>query len=99
MFLLKFDYLADEISQGAQVVYKGAAKLSSSLASKVSAAALFGNPNKGDPVPNINNANVITYCNAGDLICEGKPIVLAPHLNYAKDTPAAANFIAGKVSV
>jgi len=60
---------------------------------------LFGNPNNGLPVPNINNANVKTFCNAGDLICEGQPVVLAPHLIYGTDTPAAAAFIASRVNV
>jgi len=87
------------LSQGAQVVYKGAAQLSGPLAAKIKAAVLFGNPNNGDAVPNIDNANVKTYCHAGDLICEGQPIVLTPHLTYATDTPAAADFIASRVTL
>lgn len=86
-------------SQGAQVVYKGAELLSANLASQVQAAVLFGNPDNGQAVPNIDNSNVKTYCHAGDLICEGQPIVLAQHLTYGEDGPSAAAYIAGKVSV
>lgn len=86
-------------SQGAQVVYKGAALLSSDLASKIKAAVLFGNPDDGQAVPNIDNSNVKTYCHVGDLICAGEPIVLAQHLTYGIDAPSAASYIAGKVSV
>lgn len=81
------------------MVYKGAALLSSDLAGKVRAAVLFGNPNNGDPVPKIDNSGAKTYCHVGDLICDGQPIVLAPHLTYALDTPSAANFIASRVAL
>lgn len=86
-------------SQGAQLVYKAAAQLSASLTGQVRATVLFGNPNNNQPVPNIDNANVRTFCHSGDLICDGQPIVLPPHLTYAVDAPAAANFVAGKVSI
>ena len=86
-------------SQGAQVVYKGAAELSSGLAAKVQAAVLFGNPDNGQAVPNINNADVKTFCHAGDLICDGTAIVLPAHLTYGIDAPAAADFIASHVSL
>lgn len=86
-------------SQGAQVIYKGAAKLSEDLAVKVKAAVFFGNPDNGELVPNINNANAKTYCHDGDLICDGQPIVLAPHLTYGIDARSAADFIAEKVSL
>ena len=86
-------------SQGAQVVYLGAGQLSSNQANSIDAAVLFGNPNDGEAVPNINNNNVITYCNEGDLICAHTVIVTPAHLDYAKDAGPAANFIASKVNL
>lgn len=80
-------------------MYKGAAQLSETAVAVIKAAVLFGNPDNGTPVPGINPANVKTFCHAGDLICEGQPIVLAPHLTYGVDAGAAADFIAGKVSL
>lgn len=80
-------------------MYKGAVKLSSVLASKVRAAVLFGNPENGEAVPNVNNANTKTFCRAGDLICEGQAIVLPPHLTYGLDAGAGADFIASHVSL
>lgn len=86
-------------SQGAQVVYKGAAKLSSDLAGKIRAGVLFGNPDNGQAVPNINNANVKTICHADDTICDGTAIVLPAHLTYGIDAGTAASFIAAHVSL
>lgn len=81
------------------MVYNGAAQLSDDLASQIRAAVLFGNPNNGQPVPNVDNSNVQTYCHSGDLICSGQPIVLPPHLTYGLDAPAAASFISSKVDI
>ncbi|KAK5098511.1 hypothetical protein LTR70_002724 [Exophiala xenobiotica] len=86
-------------SQGAQVVYKAAAQLPPALAAQIKAAVLFGNPNNGLPVPNINNANTWTFCHALDKICQGQPKVEASHLDYAVDTPAAAAYIASRVKL
>lgn len=93
------DVLTATYSQGAQVVSKAAEQLSADVAARVSAVVLFGNPNGNDPVPNIDDANVEVFCNAGDLICAGQAIVLAAHLTYGSDTDEAAEFIAGKVNV
>jgi len=60
---------------------------------------MFGNPNNGLPVPNINNANTWTFCHALDVICQGQPSVGTSHLDYAVDTPAAAAYIASRVKL
>lgn len=80
-------------------MYLGAAQLSTANAALIKAVVLFGNPNNGKPVPQINPSNVITYCHPDDLICQGQPIVLPTHLTYGLDTPAAARFIAARVTV
>ena len=80
-------------------MYKGAGQLSIDLARKIRAAVLFGNPNNGDTVPNIDNSGVKIFCNPGDLNGAGQAVVLAQHLTYGTDAPAAADFIASRVSV
>lgn len=80
-------------------MYKGAAKLASDLAGKVRAAVLFGNPDNGQAVPNIDNGNVLTICHAGDTICDGTAIVLPAHLTYGVDAGTAASFIAAHVAL
>ncbi|KAL7274067.1 hypothetical protein RUND412_003051 [Rhizina undulata] len=84
-------------SQGAQVAHKAAAKISSSLYSKVAAIVLFGDPDNGDPFPGTLNANVITFCADGDLICDGWPIPTDAHSHYEDDGPAAAAYVAARV--
>lgn len=34
-------------------------------------------------------------CHAGDNICQGGALVLAPHLTYSQDAGAAAQFVVG----
>lgn len=58
---------------------------------------IFGDPNSHDPVGNIPTAKVDIICHDGDNICDAGIIVLPQHLNYQKDAPAAAQFIASKV--
>lgn len=81
------------------MVSKAAEQLSADVAGQIAAVVLFGNPNGNDPVPNVDDANLEVFCNAGDLICAGQAVVLAPHLTYGSDTDEAAEFIAGRVNV
>jgi cutinase len=72
-------------------------QLSAAEASNVGAVVLFGNPNGDDPVPNTAAADVQVFCNRGDLICDGRNTILAPHLTYGSDARAAADFVAGRI--
>lgn len=72
-------------------------QLSAAEAANVGAVVLFGNPNGNDPVPNTSPADVRVFCNRGDLICDGRNTVLAPHLTYGSDARAAADFVASRI--
>ena len=78
---------------------KAAVQLSADVAGRVAAVVLFGNPNGNDPVPNVDNAGLEIFCNAGDLICAGQAVVLPAHLAYGADAGEAADFIASRVTV
>jgi cutinase len=68
-----------------------------SIASRVSAVVLFGDPDDGQPIQGVDAANVATFCFEDDLICKGAPIVLGAHLSYALDAGDAAQFVAARV--
>lgn len=89
--------LSNNNSQGAQVVSKAMDQLTAAEASTINAVVLFGNPNGEDPVPNTNAADVEVFCNAGDLICEGRNTILPPHLAYGSDADAAADFVESRL--
>ncbi|KAH9214871.1 putative cutinase [Leptodontidium sp. 2 PMI_412] len=78
---------------GAQLVHNSAKLLSNVTAAKISSVVMFGDPFNGTAVGNIPASKVVTYCHAGDNICEGGILVLAPHLNYGMDASAAAAFV------
>ncbi|KAL9623499.1 MAG: hypothetical protein Q9160_002179 [Pyrenula sp. 1 TL-2023] len=80
-------------SQGAQVVHLGAALLFQSVANRVAAVVLFGDPDNGQPFARIPANKVDTFCAAGDLICAGQPVVLPPHLSYGANAGQAAAFV------
>ncbi|KAF8456044.1 cutinase-domain-containing protein [Kalaharituber pfeilii] len=80
-------------SQGAQVAHLAAASIPVSLYSVVAGFIFFGDPYEGDPLPGVLNNNVLTICNDGDLICDGLPLPIGSHLDYAKTTPRAAQWI------
>ncbi|KAL1635936.1 hypothetical protein SLS58_010041 [Diplodia intermedia] len=80
-------------SQGGQLVHKAAAQLDGATAERVAGAVIFGDPDYPDPVENV--AQLKVFCAAGDLICEGQPVILAPHLSYGADAGEAADWIAG----
>ncbi|KAH8801988.1 cutinase [Flagelloscypha sp. PMI_526] len=86
-------------SQGAQLVHNAAGLVSSSAATAVSAVVMFGDPENGQPLGNGLDDNSTTFCNNGDAVCDGKFIILPPHLAYATDgsTQKAADFISTKV--
>lgn len=77
---------------------KAMGQLTAAEASNVNAVVMFGDPNNDDPVPNTNAADVKTFCNDGDLICDGRAIIRAPHLAYGSDAGAAADFVAGRMN-
>ncbi|KAK1227895.1 hypothetical protein PQX77_009085 [Marasmius sp. AFHP31] len=67
-------------SQGAQLVHNSAKLLTSAVTSRVNAVVTFGDPYQNQPVGSIPSSNVRVVCHAGDNICEGGVLVLAPHL-------------------
>lgn len=69
-------------SQGGQLVHNAAKLLSTAVQQRVVAAVIFGDPNRDKSLPPILEARRKTFCNFGDLICDGTSIVLAPHLTY-----------------
>ncbi|KAF9446411.1 carbohydrate esterase family 5 protein [Macrolepiota fuliginosa MF-IS2] len=81
-------------SQGAQVTHLAANQLSSTVQNRVNAVVVFGDPDNGDGFPGVLNGRSITFCATGDDICLGGDIILAPHLSYGSDAPAAAAFVA-----
>jgi hypothetical protein len=86
-----------QYSEGAQVTHLAAGYIPEDLYSNVSAIVLFGDPDNGDAFPGSLNDNVKAFCNDGDLICHGLPIVLEAHLHYDHDVGKAAAFIAARV--
>ncbi|KAJ7439217.1 cutinase [Mycena latifolia] len=84
-------------SQGGQLVHNSAKQLSSAVAARINAVVIFGDPDNGQVVQGVSSSNVDVICHVGDDICLGGDLILAPHLTYGADTPAAAAFIASKV--
>ncbi|EOD48348.1 putative cutinase protein [Neofusicoccum parvum UCRNP2] len=78
-------------SQGGQLVHKAGEQIGEA-ASRVAGAVIFGDPDNPKPVANVQNLKV--FCAAGDLICAGQPVILAPHLSYGANAGAAADFVA-----
>ncbi|ORY01278.1 cutinase-domain-containing protein [Clohesyomyces aquaticus] len=84
-------------SQGAQLVHKATRNLSATVAAKVSAVVVFGDPMEGQNFGSIPLSKTLTICHTGDNICEGGITITSQHLNYQNDAPQAATFVAGKV--
>ncbi|KIK61338.1 carbohydrate esterase family 5 protein, partial [Collybiopsis luxurians FD-317 M1] len=84
-------------SQGGQLVHNSAKLISSSVAARINAVVIFGDPDDGQAVAQISASNVDVICHTGDDICEGGDIILEPHLTYGEDAPAAAEFIVSKL--
>ncbi|KAL8364822.1 hypothetical protein RB595_003886 [Gaeumannomyces hyphopodioides] len=83
-------------SQGGQLVHNAAKQLSPNMASRVSAAVIFGDPKNGEPVAQIPASRTMVICNTGDNICSGGILILPPHLTYGADAGKAARFIAAQ---
>ncbi|KAF8574046.1 carbohydrate esterase family 5 protein [Ramaria rubella] len=84
-------------SQGAQLVHLSAEQLSASVASRIVAVVMFGDPDNGTALTNGLQGKDLTFCAAGDNICMGGDLILPAHLSYGADAPAAAQFVVGKV--
>ncbi|KAJ6584001.1 cutinase [Mycena vulgaris] len=84
-------------SQGGQLVHNSAKQLSASVAARIKAVVIFGDPDNGQAVQGVSSSNTDVICHVGDDICLGGDLVLLPHLTYGQDVPAAAAFIASKV--
>ena len=52
------------------------------MQSQVDAVVTFGDPDRDTALPGGLEANRKTFCNQGDQICEGRAVVLTPHLQY-----------------
>lgn len=80
-------------SQGGQLVHNAARQLSAAAVSRVSAAVIFGDPNDGKPVAQIDSSRTKVFCAAGDNICDGGILILPAHLSYGGDAGKAAQFV------
>ena len=80
-------------------MHLGVRQLSVDVAQRVHAVVLFGDPDDGQQLATIPTGEVVTFCFATDLICDGAPVVLPAHLSYSLDAPAAASFVASHVQV
>ncbi|KIJ32011.1 carbohydrate esterase family 5 protein [Sphaerobolus stellatus SS14] len=84
-------------SQGAQLVHKGAALLSSSVQSRVNAVVMFGDPDNGQALAGGLSNRSLTFCATGDDICLGGQIITVFHLGYGANTPQAASFVVSHI--
>ncbi|KAJ7069486.1 cutinase [Mycena amicta] len=84
-------------SQGGQLVHNSAKLISSSVAARISAVVIFGDPDNGQAVQGVPSSKVDVICHAADNICMGGDLVLPAHLTYGIDVPGAAAFVAARV--
>ncbi|TVY18302.1 Cutinase [Lachnellula arida] len=84
--------IASGYSQGCQIVHNAAAKLPAATASWISKVVVFGDPDNGTAIANVDSSKVKTFCSVGDDICVDGDFILPPHLLYAEDAEAAATF-------
>jgi len=80
-------------SQGSQLVHNAAKLIPADVAEWISSVVVFGDPDDGQALDNIDSSKVDTYCNAGDDICQDGLIITIEHIIYAEDATAAAAFI------
>ena len=75
------------------------AVIPASVAPRIAAVTLFGNPITaiGRTVPPEYLSRTLDVCRDGDPVCEADAVNIVAHLLYFLDAPAAAGFIAGKV--
>ena len=69
-------------SQGAQIVHNAVAKLPNSVASRVTAVVMFGDPDMGEPLGKGLDEKTKAFCATGDLICKHEPVILPAHWTY-----------------
>jgi len=86
--------VASGYSQGGQIVHNAAALLSAEVGSWISSVVLFGDPDDGQPIPNVDASKVDTFCHEDDNICVNGDLILPAHLTYGEDAEAAAAFVA-----
>ncbi|KAF9014216.1 cutinase [Cyathus striatus] len=84
-------------SQGAQVTHIAAKQLSAAVQDRVNAVVTFGDPDRDTALPGVLQSRRDTYCNTGDMVCDGVPIILPPHTQYEPDIPSAAAFIYSRI--
>ncbi|KXS96462.1 hypothetical protein AC578_3231 [Pseudocercospora eumusae] len=90
-------------SQGTAVIAASLSDLSQQapdVAGQVAGAILYGytrNQQNGGRIPNYPTERTKVFCAAGDLVCKGTLIVLAPHFSYGVDVDEAAEFLAQRV--
>ncbi|KAL1962763.1 hypothetical protein VTN77DRAFT_9217 [Rasamsonia byssochlamydoides] len=84
--------IASGYSQGCQIVHNAISQLPAETASWISSVLLFGDPDDGQPIPNVDSSKVDTYCHTGDDICQDGDLILLPHLTYAENVASAAQF-------
>ncbi|RDW66012.1 cutinase-6 [Coleophoma cylindrospora] len=80
-------------SQGGQIVHNAVALLPAATAAKISSVVIFGDPDDGKAVANVDSSKVLVVCHTGDDICLGGDLILLPHLTYGEDATTAASFI------
>ncbi|KAK0109727.1 hypothetical protein ONS95_002406 [Cadophora gregata] len=80
-------------SQGGQLVHNALASLPATTVTWVSKVVIFGDPNNGTAIPNVEANKVMTICHQGDDICDDGLRVLQQHLTYGLDARNAATFV------
>ncbi|KAF1944668.1 cutinase-domain-containing protein [Clathrospora elynae] len=81
-------------SQGAQLVHTATQGLSAANAAKVSAVVTFGDADQDETFGSVAASKVLIICHTGDDICLNGNIITLQHLDYQKDAPKAAAFVA-----
>lgn len=82
------------------MVHRAVENLPDSVKARIAAAVTFGdtkNKQDGGRIPNFDPAKTLIICNAGDAVCSGTLVILAPHLDYARRVPEGASFIVDRV--
>ncbi|RFU30882.1 hypothetical protein B7463_g5434, partial [Scytalidium lignicola] len=80
-------------SQGGQIVHNAISQLPAATAQAISSVVIFGDPDSGTPIPNVDASKVLIICHPGDNICLNGDLILVPHLTYASNALQAANFV------
>ncbi len=89
-------------SQGGQIVHNAAELLSAAVTARVGSAVIFGDPNNGLPIAQVDAAKSLVVCHSDDNICQQGDLILPAHLTYAENVDQAAAFVvsnAGALSV